>query len=142
MIGLETTIGRNVQAMGSTTPRAAEPVSTLEDFVCRLLCGVSSAWPFSSDAELQSQFLQYTNRHGVQPMLYVLLRSSAASGSWPPDLLQALSDEAASQAVVEMIQGQESAKALKALSPTERAEVLKLNSIALRFHHSLSATKK
>ena len=95
---------------------ATEPVPTLDDLVCRLMCGVSSAWPVSFAAELQSQFLQYTDRHGVQALLCAQLRSSDAWGGWPSDLRQALSDGAASQAVVEMIQRQETVKVLEALS--------------------------
>jgi hypothetical protein len=100
--------------VGSAAPATVEPI--LEDLVCGLLCGVSSAWPFSSADEHQSRFLEYTDRHGVQPLLYVQLRQSPAGGSWPSDLCQALKDAAASQAVVDMIQGQETVKVLKALA--------------------------
>ena len=88
----------------------------LEGLVCRVLGGVSSDWPFSSDAELQSAFLEYTNRHGVQPLLYVQLRPSAAWEGWPSDLRRALNDQAASQAALDMIQGQEIVRVLTALA--------------------------
>ena len=113
MMGLETTAARDARAVGFATPATVEPI--LEDLVCRLLCGVSSAWPFSSADEHQSRFLEYTNRHGVQPLLYVQLRQSPAWGGWPSDLRQALKDEAASEAIVDMIKGQETVKVLKAL---------------------------
>jgi len=112
---IETAAGRDARVMGSTTP-GAEPVLNLPDLVCRLLCGVSSAWSVSFTAELQSQFLHYTDRHGVRPLLHAQLRSSDAWRNWPLDLTQALSDGAASQAVVDMIQEQEIVKVLKALS--------------------------
>ena len=114
MIGLETTAGLGAGVMRSTTARAAEPA--FEGLVCRLLSGVSSDWPFSPDAELQSWFLEYTNRHGVQPLLYVQLRPSPAWGGWPSDLRQALKDGAASQTAVDMIQGQEIVRVLTALA--------------------------
>jgi hypothetical protein len=114
MIGLETTAALDAGVRGSTTARAAEPA--LEGLVCRLLCGVSSDWPFSSDAEVQSSFLDYTNRHGVQALLYVQLRPSPAWEGWPSDLCQALKDGAASQAAVDMVQGQEIVKVLTALA--------------------------
>ena len=134
MIGLETTVGRDARLMKSTPAGAAEPVSILDDLVCRLLCGLSSAWPFSSAAELQSQFLQYTNRHGVQPLLYAQLRPSAAWASWPSDLRQTLSDEAASQLVVDMIQGQETVKVLEALSQSGVRPLL-MKGVALAHTH-------
>jgi hypothetical protein len=119
--------------MGSTTP-GAEPVLNLHDLVCRLLCGVSSAWPVSFAAELQSQFLYYTDRHGVQPLLHAQLRSSDAWGNWPSDLRQALSDGAASQAVVDMIQEQESVKVLKALSESGITPLL-MKGVPLAYTH-------
>lgn len=134
MIGLETTVGRDARVVGSARRGAVEPVSTLEGLVCHLLCGGSSAWPFSSPAELQSQFLQYTNRHGVQPLLYVQLRPSAAWGSWPSDLRQALSDETASQTVLDMIQGQETVKVLKALAGSGVSPLL-MKGLPLAYTH-------
>src|SRR2546426_3871272 len=132
MIGLETTVGRDGLVMGSPTPRAVEPA--LEDLVCRLLCGTSSAWPFSSAAELHSRFLEYTNRHGVQALLYVQLRRTPAWASWPSDLRQALMDEAAAQAVVDMIQGQETVKVLTALA-RNRVSPLLMKGLPLAYTH-------
>jgi hypothetical protein len=111
---------------------AAEPI--LEDLVCRLLCGVSSAWPFSVAVEVQSEFLEYTNRHGVQPLLYVQLRPSPAWESWPSDLRQALQDEAASHAVVDMIKGQETVKVLKALARSGVSPLL-MKGLPLAYTH-------
>ena len=102
--------------MESTTQRAAVPVSTLHELACRVLRGAPGAWPFSFGAELQSRFLQSTYRHGVQALLYAQLRSSDWWDAWPSDLRQALTYEAALQAVLDMIQGHETVKVLKALS--------------------------
>lgn len=132
MIGLETTAGLDAGVMGSTTARAAEPA--FEGLVCRLLSGVSSDWPFSSDAELQSWFLEYTNRHGVQPLLYVQLRSSPAWGGWPSDLRQALKDEAASRAAVDLIQGQEIVTVLTALARSGVSPLL-MKGLPLAYTH-------
>lgn len=130
---IETAAGRDARVMGSTTP-GAEALLNLQDLVCRLLCGVPSAWPISFAAELQSEFLHYTDRHGVQPLLHAQLRSSDAGGNWPSDLRQALSDGAASQAVVDMIQEQEIVKVLKALSQSGITPLL-MKGVPLAYTH-------
>ena len=102
--------------MGSTTPGTAVPDSSLQELACRVLRGDSSNWPFSFAVETQSRFLVYTSGHGVQPLLYAQLRSSDAWDGWPLRLREALSLEAESQAVLDMIQGHETTKVLEALS--------------------------
>ena len=96
-------------------PRVATGSTLHQELVCRILRGAPGAGTFPFTAEFQSQFLRYTSSHGVQPLLYAQVQSSDAWDGWPSDLRQALTSGAASQAVLDMIQGQETVNVLDAL---------------------------
>lgn len=87
-----------------------------EELACRVLRGDPEAGAFPFDAERQSVFLRHAERHGVQALLGAHLRSSDSWRGWPSDLRQALAAEAASQAALEILQGQETVRVLEALT--------------------------
>jgi hypothetical protein len=89
--------------------------SSLHALACRVLSGTPVEWPFPSNIDCQSSFLQSTYPHGVQPLLEWRLRSSDARDSWPSMVLDALKLEAATQSVTELIQGEEIVNVLAAL---------------------------
>jgi hypothetical protein len=105
-----------------------------EELACRVLRGDAGAGTFPFDAERQCAFLQYADRHGLQALLCAQLRSSNCGSSWPSDLRQALTAEAAAQAAREILQGQETVRVLEAL--TQRGvKPLLMKGVPLAYTH-------
>lgn len=87
--------------------------NTVEYLMCAALRGEHPAWPDSGDAALAAAFIERSEYHGVQALLYERLH---AAPGWPQDVLQALHQSAIGGAMWELRHHQVVAEMLATLA--------------------------
>jgi hypothetical protein len=87
-------------------------VSEVENLICAVLRGETSAWPDARDVAPIEIFLVRSDFHGVQALLHERLRASA----WPSELLQRLRENAVGRAMWELRHQQVLTRTLAALA--------------------------
>jgi hypothetical protein len=85
----------------------------IESLICAVLRGETPAWPDADDAALVEAFLECSDYHGVQGLLYERLRTLSG---WPPTLVQALHRDAIDATAAEMVRQRVVAEMLGALA--------------------------
>jgi hypothetical protein len=92
-----------------------EQHSDVEMLVAAALRGTPPAVALAASAAAQSEFLQFTRRHCLQPILYAGLRHRPDWEHWPPPVREELAREARRQAAVDACREAAVREALAAL---------------------------